>query len=101
MGSICHETGSRSAMRNDQTPSKPRENSYTLVIIVSFVIAVLMPFVRVVATGETEAAAAYASAVPVVTAGHPPLPSGGADELSLLVVGVFLLGLGSVLRRAA
>ena len=100
MGSICHETGNRCAMRNDHTPSK-RENSYTLVIIVSFVIAVLMPFVRVVATGETEAAAAYSAAVPVVTAGHPPLPSGGADELSLLVVGAFLLGLGSVLRRAA
>jgi hypothetical protein len=101
MGSICHETGNRSAMRNDNTPSKPRENSYTLVIIVSFVIAVLMPFVRVVATGETQAAAAYSPTLPVVAAGHPPLPSAGADELSLLVVGVFLLGLGSVLRRAA
>jgi hypothetical protein len=70
-------------MRNANTPSKPRENSYTLVIVVSFVIAVLMPFVRVVATGETEVAAAYSAAVPVVSAGHPPL------------------GLGSVLRRAA
>lgn len=89
-------------MRNDKTRSKPRENSYTLVIVVAFVVAVLMPFVRLVATGETEAAAAYSSAaVPLVTAGHPPLPSGSADELSLLVVGAFLLGLGSVLRRAA
>jgi hypothetical protein len=87
-------------MRNDKS-AKPPENSYTLVIIVSFVIAVLMPFVRVVATGETEAAAAYTSAVPVSVV-HPSLSrGGGADEVSLLVVGVFLLGLGSVLRRAA
>jgi hypothetical protein len=83
----------------NSTP-KPHESSYALVIVVSFVIALLMPFVRAAATGETSVAAAYASVAPSVTtsalaAGH------GADQLSLLVVGAFLLGLGSVLRRVA
>ncbi len=87
-------------MNKDKTPAKSHENSYTLVIVISFVIAVLMPFVRAVATGDTEVAAAYATTAPGAT-GHSALPSGGADELSLLVVGVFLRGLGSVLRRVA
>jgi uncharacterized membrane protein YedE/YeeE len=71
------------------------------VIIVSLVIAVVMPFVRALATGDTDVAAAYAAVAPsAVPAGS--LPRGnGSDELSLLVVGGFLLGLGSVLRRVA
>lgn len=88
-------------MNKDKSTSKPHENSYTLVIVVSFVIAVLMPFVRVLATGETEVAAASASAAPASSSAPAPLPRGGADELSLLIVGAFLLGLGSVLRRVA
>ncbi|MEO5819151.1 MAG: hypothetical protein ABIT71_01485 [Vicinamibacteraceae bacterium] len=90
----------RSAMNKDKSSAKPHEKSYTLVIAVSFVIAVMMPFVRALATGDTQVAAAYATAAPAPAA-HAALPSGGADELSLLVVGVFLLGLGSVLRRVA
>jgi hypothetical protein len=84
-------------MTKDKSTVKPRENSYTLVIVVSFVIAVMMPFVRAVATGDTEVAAAYTFSAPAAGA----LASGGADEVSLLVVGAFLLGLGSVLRRVA
>jgi hypothetical protein len=87
-------------MNKNNRSAKSRENSYTLVIVIAFVIAVLMPFVRAVATGDTEVAAAYATTAPAAT-GHGALPTGGADELSLLVVGVFLLGLGSVLRRVA
>lgn len=87
-------------MTKDKSTVKPRESSYTLVIVVSFLIAVMMPFVRAVATGDTEVAAAYAIGAPA-TAGHGALPSGGANDVSLLVVGVFLLGLGSVLRRVA
>ena len=87
-------------MNKEKSPAKSPESSYTLVIIVSFVIAVLMPFVRTVTTGGTEVAAAYATTAPAAAA-HSGLPTGGADELSLLVVGVFLLGLGSVLRRVA
>ena len=85
-------------MNKDKSAApKPHENSYTLVIAVSFVIAVLMPFVRAVATGETNVAAAYAAVAP---APESPLTH-GSDELSLFVVGAFLLGLGSVLRRVA
>ena len=87
-------------MTKDKPSAKPHENSYTLVIVVSFVIAVLMPFARALATGDTEVAAAYATTA-AAPAGHRALPRGGADELSLLVVGAFLLGLGSVLRRVA
>jgi hypothetical protein len=87
-------------MNKDKFAAKPHESSYTLVIIVSFVIAVLIPVVRALATGDTEVAAAYTTTASAA-AGHRALPSGGADELSLLVVGAFLLGLGSVLRRVA
>ncbi len=86
-------------MTKDKTSEKP-QTSYTLVIVVAFVIAVMMPFVRALATGDTEVAAAYATAAPT-SAAHASLVRGGADELSLLVVGAFLLGLGSVLRRVA
>jgi uncharacterized membrane protein len=87
-------------MNNHKSLAKSPAQSYTLVIAVAFVIAVLMPFVRAVATGDMEVAAAYASAAPAAP-GHASLERGGADELSLLVVGAFLLGLGSVLRRVA
>jgi hypothetical protein len=87
-------------MTKDKSTAKPRERSYTLVIVVAFVIAVLMPVVRALAIGETEVAATYTTAVRASTA-PPALPPGGADKLSLLVVGAFLLGLGSVLRRVA
>jgi hypothetical protein len=87
-------------MNKDKSASKSHETSYTLVIVVSFVIAVLMPFVRAVATGETNVAAAYATGAPVHVSATSALTR-GSDELSLLVVGAFLLGLGSVLRRVA
>lgn len=86
-------------MNKDESAVKPNEKSYTLVIVVAFVIAVLMPFARALATGDMTVAAAY-TAGPAPTSPHA-LPRGGADELSLLVVGAFLLGLGSVLRRVA
>jgi len=88
-------------MTKDKSTAKPPETSYTLVIVVSFVIAVLMPFVGAVATGETEVAAAYLTAAPTPSVSHASLPQGGADKLSMFVVGAFLLGLGSVLRRVA
>ncbi len=82
--------------------AKASEKSYTLVIVVSFVIAVLMPFARALSTGDTDVAAAYATVAPAHVSGAPALHRGnGSDEVSLLVVGVFLLGLGSVLRRVA
>jgi hypothetical protein len=87
-------------MNKDKSTAKSHESSYTLVIVVSFVIAVLMPVVRAVATGDTEVAAAYSTTAPASSSGHRALPGGG-DTLSLLVVGAFLLGLGSVLRRVA
>jgi hypothetical protein len=91
-------TGIRFAMTKDKSPEK----SYTLVIVVSFVIAVLVPFVRALATGDTDVVAAYATVAPASVSANASLPRGtGSDELSLLVVGVFLLGLGSVLRRVA
>lgn len=91
-------------MNTDKSTSapKPHEKSYTLVIVVSFMIAVLMPFVRAVATGETNVAAAYATVAPAPVSATSALTNGhGSDELSLFVVGAFLLGLGSVLRRVA
>jgi hypothetical protein len=89
-------------MTKDKSAAKPSGKSYTLVIVVSFVIAVLVPFVRALATGDTDVAAAYATVAPARVSGSPSLPRGnGSDELSLFVVGAFLLGLGSVLRRVA
>lgn len=93
-------------MRHDKSTAKSHESSYTLVIIVAFVIAVLMPFVRAAATGDIEVAAAYSTGAPVATAATAAttahaVPAGGSDELSILVVGAFLLGLGAVLRRVA
>ncbi len=89
-------------MTKDKSAAKPVEKSYTLVIVISFVIAVLMPFVRAVATGDTDVAAAYATVAPATVSATASLPrTHGSDELSLLVVGAFLLGLGSVLRRVA
>jgi hypothetical protein len=90
------------AMNKDKSATKSQEKSYTLVIVVSFVIAVMMPFVRAVATGETNVAAAYATVAPTHVSATSALTRGnGSDELSLFVVGAFLLGLGSVLRRVA
>ena len=89
-------------MNKDKSATKPHEKSYTLVIVVSLVIAVLMPFVRAIGTGETNVAAAYATGAPASVSATSALTRGhGSDELSLLVVGAFLLGLGSVLRRVA
>ncbi len=51
-------------MNKDKSAAKPPESSYTLVIIVAFVIAVLMPVVRALASGDTEVAAAYTTAAP-------------------------------------
>ena len=90
-------------MAKDKSTAKPYEKSYTLVIAVSFVIAVMMPFVRAVARGENEVAAAAYATVPPGSASTPS-PLGGADvsdDFSLLAVGAFLLGLGFVLRRVA
>jgi uncharacterized membrane protein YedE/YeeE len=88
-------------MRNKSAAKSP-ERSYAQVIIVSLVIAVLVPFVRALATGDVDVAAAYASVSPSPVAAQASMPRGnGSDELSLLVVGGFLLGLGSVLRRVA
>jgi hypothetical protein len=85
-----------------KSPEKSPEKSYSLVIVVSFVIAVLVPFVRALATGDTDVAAAYATAGPTSMSANASLHRGnGSDELSLLVVGAFLLGMGSVLRRVA
>ena len=89
-------------MTKDKSAVKPPEKSYTLVIVVSFMIAVLVPFVRALATGDTDVAAAYVTVAPATVSASPSLPRGnGSDELSLLVVGAFLLGLGTVLRRVA
>jgi len=89
-------------MIKDKSAAKLPAKSYTLVIAVSFVIAVLMPFVRALATGDTNVAAAYATVAPAHVSASASLGRGnGSDELSLLVVGAFLLGLGSVLRRVA
>ena len=79
-----------------------REKSFTLVIVASLIIAVLIPFVRAIARGDDAEAAASHVAL------HPRAPQaavlGGrdtSDELSMLAVGAFLLGLGVVLRRVA
>ena len=89
-------------MTKEKSAAKSPEKSYSLVIVVSFVIAVLVPFVRALATGDTDVAAAYATAAPTSVSANASLHRGnGSDELSLLVVGVFLLGMGSVLRRVA
>jgi hypothetical protein len=80
----------------------PREKSYTLVILAALVIAVLMPFARALARGDNEVRASAAYSVSPAHAGTPAsLVRGGSDELSMLAVGAFLLGLGVVLRRAA
>jgi len=89
-------------MTKDKSTSKSSEKSYTLVIAVSFVIAVMMPFVGTLARGETEAAAAAFIVAPASVSTPAAMRRGDAsDELSLLAVGAFLLGLGFVLRRAA
>ena len=89
-------------MTKDKSAAKSPEKSYTLVLVVSFVIAVLVPFVRALATGDTDVAAAYATVAPAPVSASASLPrSSSSDEVSLLVVGAFLLGLGSVLRRVA
>ena len=83
-------------------PTMPREKSFTLVIVASVFIAIVIPFVRALARGDDAAAAAAHitmrphTAQAVVIGGRD-----GSDELSMLAVGAFLLGLGVVLRRAA
>jgi hypothetical protein len=81
----------------------PKEKSFALLVIASFVIVVLMPFARALARGDNETAAAAASVVVAQPAAAPsgPLNAGRVDALSLLVVGGCLLGLGGVLRRGA
>lgn len=81
-----------------------KEKSFTLVVIASFVIAVLMPFARSLERGNNDTAAAAASVLIASPRGaHEPGRGGhdSVDELSMLVVGACLLGLGGVLRRAA
>jgi hypothetical protein len=81
-----------STMTKDKSPEK----SYALAIVASLVIALLITFVRAAASGDTEVSAfAAASTAPASTLTR------GADEVSMLAVGAFLLGLGSVLRRVA
>ena len=89
-------------MTKDKSVAKSSEKSYSLVLVVSLVIAVLVPFVRALATGDTDVASAYTTVASAPVSATASLPGGsGSDELSLLVVGVFLLGLGTVLRRVA
>jgi hypothetical protein len=89
-------------MNKDQSAPKSPEKSYILVLVVSFVIAVAVPFVRALATGDTDVAAAYATVARAPVSASASLPrANSSDELSLLVVGAFLLGLGSILRRVA
>lgn len=80
----------------------PREKSFAIVIVASVAIAVLIPFVRAVARGD-EAAAAAAHVTTHARAPHEAVIGArdGSDELSMLAVGAFLLGLGVVLRRVA
>ena len=59
----------------------------------------LMPVVRALAIGDTEISAAYTTTA--VSTDTATMSDRGSDKLSLLVVGAFLLGLGSVLRRVA
>jgi hypothetical protein len=80
----------------------PREKSYALVIVAALVIAVLMPFARALARGDNEVPVAAGYTVASAHVGSPPsLARNGSDELSMFVVGAFLLGLGVVLRRVA
>ena len=81
----------------------PKEHSIALAVIASFVIIVLMPFARALTRGDNETAAAAAAVVTVAPAsqGSRLVGHDRADELSMLVVGACLLGLGGVLRRAA
>ena len=80
----------------------PREKSFTLVILASLIIAVLIPFVRTLARGDdAAAAAAHVSMHPRTTHEAVLGARDSSDELSMLAVGAFLLGLGVVLRRAA
>jgi hypothetical protein len=81
----------------------PKEKSFTLVVIASFVIVVLMPFARALTRSDNEnaAAAGYTILTPAPAHQSGLAGSGRADEVSMLVVGACLLGLGGVLRRAA
>jgi hypothetical protein len=80
------------------TKDKSPEKSYALAIVASLVIALLITFVRAAASGDTEVSAfAAASTAPASTLTR----ASGADEVSMLAVGAFLLGLGTVLRRVA
>jgi hypothetical protein len=90
-------------MSKEKSPVKSYEKSYTLVIAASLLIAVIMPFVRALAhnDGELRAAASYVSAAHAPVAATSTLAGGGSDEVSMVAVGAFLLGLGFVLRRVA
>ena len=80
----------------------PREKPFALVIVASLIIAVLIPFVRALARGDdAAAAAAHVSRQPRTTHEAVLAARDGSDELSMLAVGAFLLGLGVVLRRVA
>ena len=57
-------------MMNDKSAAKPQEKSYTLVIVVSCLIAVLMPVVGAIATGATDVATAYATVAPATVSAN-------------------------------
>jgi hypothetical protein len=89
-------------MTKDKFPTKAKEtsSSHAVVIAASLLIACLMPVVRSLAHGDYEAAVFASAHAPV--AASSAIPRGDvADEVSMLAVGAFLLGLGSVMRRVA
>jgi hypothetical protein len=92
-----------SVMPKDKFLDKPFEKSYTLVIVASLVVAVLMPFVNALTRGDNEVAiaASYASVAQAPLSSPAPHAANMADELSMVGFGAFLLGLGVVLRRIA
>jgi len=80
--------------------SKETSSSHAVVIAVALLIACLMPVVRSLAHGDQEVAVFASAHAPV--AASSTIPRGdAADEVSMLAVGAFLLGLGSVMRRVA
>ena len=89
------------SMTKDKFPVKSKEtsSSYAVVIAASLLIACLMPVVRSVA--HDQEVAVFASAQAPVAASSAIPRGDSADELSMLAVGAFLLGLGSVMRRVA
>ena len=89
-------------MTKDKLPVKSYEtsSSHAVVLAASLLIACLMPVVRSIAYGDHDVAVFASAHAPVATSSTIPR-GGAADEVSMLAVGVFLLGLGSVMRRVA